>query len=304
MTFLAWRRQTRVVEPPVSHPARLTPDSAPRIGETSIVVPVRNNASGIARLMEWWKALPSPQRCREFIVVDDGSSDPVSVGGTDGVRLIRNPLGRGPAAARNIGWRAASGKWVAFTDSDCVPSASWPGTFQSGWDGEVAVQGDVRALGSDIVSGFYEAQQVLRPMAWTADGRPRYLISANALVQREALERVGGFSERFRLAAGEDVDLGLRLAEIGRLRWNSDATVAHDFEPDLRSFVRRFVRYGRGNRVLVNAGRKELERDFAPRPFLARSINPIHQVLGGAAFVSLLAGWLVEAAAGGDSSGP
>src|SRR4051812_28715790 len=31
----------------------------------------------------------------------------------------------GPAAARNIGWRAAEGEIIAFTDDDCVPTSDW-----------------------------------------------------------------------------------------------------------------------------------------------------------------------------------
>ncbi|HWI02355.1 MAG TPA: glycosyltransferase family A protein, partial [Acidimicrobiales bacterium] len=29
--------------------------------------------------------------------------------------------GRGPAAARNLGWRTGSAEWVAFLDDDVVP---------------------------------------------------------------------------------------------------------------------------------------------------------------------------------------
>ena len=31
----------------------------------------------------------------------------------------------GPAAARNIGWRASRAEWIAFLDDDVVPRADW-----------------------------------------------------------------------------------------------------------------------------------------------------------------------------------
>jgi glycosyltransferase involved in cell wall biosynthesis len=36
------------------------------------------------------------------------------------VQVVRGP-GRGPAAARNAGWRASGADWVAFLDDDVIP---------------------------------------------------------------------------------------------------------------------------------------------------------------------------------------
>jgi GT2 family glycosyltransferase len=178
---------------------------------------------------------------------------------------------------------------VAFLDSDCVPDPGWPGAFADGWAGEVAVQGSVRALEPGLLAGYYERQGILEPMAWSDDGRPYYLITANALVHRDALERIGGFREQFSLAAGEDVDLGLRLAATGKLYSCRSASVAHDFEPDFGSFVRRFLRYGRGNRLLSEFHRSSF---FAPRPFWPRSGRPDDLVLAVVAYAALTAGWV------------
>ncbi len=40
-------------------------------------------------------------------------------------------LGRavGPAAARNVGWRASDAEWVAFLDDDVIPHPDWPARF-------------------------------------------------------------------------------------------------------------------------------------------------------------------------------
>lgn len=149
-------------------------------------------------------------------------------------------------------------------------------------------------MGKDWLSRYYESQGVLRPMAWTEDGRPQYLISANCLVHRSALERVGGFSERFPLAAGEDVDLGLRLSQIGALRWCADASVIHDFEPSMRAFFSRFFRYGRGNRMLADGQSDSTGDFFSPRPFLPLLRRPENFLLAGLAFAALGTGWLFE----------
>jgi glycosyltransferase involved in cell wall biosynthesis len=54
----------------------------------------------------------------EVIVVDDGSTEPVSLPADPRVRLVRLPVSRGAAAARNVGASAARGRWIAHLDDD------------------------------------------------------------------------------------------------------------------------------------------------------------------------------------------
>ncbi|NOJ79788.1 glycosyltransferase [Myxococcus xanthus] len=292
MTLALFSRRPRGFPVASAAVSSLELEEMPRLKSISVVVPVRDNPHGLARLGTWWRGLGEDQRPLELIVVDDASHVPVEFVAEE-VRILQGG-GRGPACARNVGWRAAKGPWVAFLDSDCLPAAGWPASFAAGWRGEVAVQGAVRAMGKDWLSSYYESQGVLRPMAWTEDGRPQYLISANCLVHRDALERIGGFGERFPLAAGEDVDLGLRLSQIGELRWCADASVAHDFEPSMRAFVRRFLRYGRGNRMLAEGQPESTGDFFSPRPFLPLLRRPENFLLAGLAFVALGVGWILE----------
>ena len=41
--------------------------------------------------------------------------------------------------------------------------------------------------------------------------RPEYVITANALIWRRALQDIGGFNETITIAAGEDIDLDFAL---------------------------------------------------------------------------------------------
>ncbi|MCK5485220.1 MAG: glycosyltransferase family 2 protein, partial [Desulfobacterales bacterium] len=61
----------------------------------------------------------------ELIVVDDGSTDDTAaVAESAGATVIRQQ-NEGPAAARNRGWKSATGRFICFTDSDCIPTAGW-----------------------------------------------------------------------------------------------------------------------------------------------------------------------------------
>ena len=104
---------------------------------------------------------------------------------------------------------------------------------------------------------------------------------------RAALAEIGGFDEHFPSAAGEDIDLGLRRWSVGPLSYAPVAQVLHTFEPRLRAFMRRFVRYGRGNRRL--AARYQV--DLAPHPFVPRNPSPINWLLASTQFLALWWGY-------------
>lgn len=54
----------------------------------------------------------------EVLVIDDASAEPVGDFDDPRVRVIRQPMQRGPAASRNAGLDAARGRYIAFLDDD------------------------------------------------------------------------------------------------------------------------------------------------------------------------------------------
>ncbi len=88
----------------------------------SVVIPAYNVAACIERAVR--SALNQSLQPAEVIVVDDGSTDATSdlvsrIGKDDGrIKLLRQPVNRGPAAARNVGIKSAAGDWIAILDAD------------------------------------------------------------------------------------------------------------------------------------------------------------------------------------------
>jgi len=155
---------------------------------------------------------PLPDR---VLLVDDRSpgSPPPALrlrGPLAGRTSVLRSGGRGPAAARNVGWRAARAPWVAFLDDDVIPSAGW----------RAALAADLCGLAPDVVGSQGAIRVPLprdrRPTDWernVAGLEHARWATADLAYRRDALAAVGGFDERFPRAYREDSDLGLRLAD-------------------------------------------------------------------------------------------
>lgn len=88
----------------------------------SVIIPFYNSAQTIGRALE--SVISQTYPVTEIIIVDDGSFPKEStklrniIAPLENIRLIFLDQNRGPATARNLGWEAAKGDWVAFLDSD------------------------------------------------------------------------------------------------------------------------------------------------------------------------------------------
>jgi histidinol-phosphate phosphatase family protein len=123
--------------------------------------------------------------------------------------------GRGPAAARNAGWRAAPAtEWVAFLDDDVRVGRSWRADLVA----DLASQpGRVAGVAGTITVPLPAGR---RPTDWERGiaglAHARW-ITADMAYRRRALINSGGFDERFPRAFREDADLALRLLGQGWL---------------------------------------------------------------------------------------
>ncbi|MEV5711915.1 HAD-IIIA family hydrolase [Actinoallomurus sp. NPDC052274] len=136
--------------------------------------------------------------------------------------------GRGPAAARNLGWRRTSAPWVVFLDDDVRVGPDWRSRLVADLAERPTrvggVQGRIRV----------PLPEGRRPTDWergTAGLAEARWITADLAYRREALVECGGFDERFPRAFREDADLALRVLRAGWLLERGERTTTHPVRP-------------------------------------------------------------------------
>ena len=161
--------------------------------------------------------------------------------------------------------------------------------FLLGARGSIGYAGNVKAHGTDDLSQYYESQRILipAPFRYYDNTYPEFLVTANALVWKPALEEINGFNEEIQIAAGEDVDLGFRLREIGTLSYAFDSIIQHNFDDGIDGFKKRFFRYGVGNKKLAEL----YNLNLAPIPFEPNHISERNLFFSKLQYESLTKGY-------------
>jgi histidinol-phosphate phosphatase family protein len=120
--------------------------------------------------------------------------------------------GRGPAAARNAGWRSSRADWIVFLDDDVLPDPDWAVRLAEDLSAAKSAVGGVQGrivvpLPQDRRATDWERNvSGLEGARWA---------TADMAYRRAVLREVDGFDERFPRAYREDADLALRVMEAG-----------------------------------------------------------------------------------------
>ncbi|MBI4523741.1 MAG: glycosyltransferase family 2 protein [Deltaproteobacteria bacterium] len=196
----------------------------------SVIIPVRNGGDNFRVCLESLaEAVPAPD---EIIVVADGESDGSwRFAETAGAKILRLPVSRGPAAARNLGASRAKGEILLFIDADVTVRPDIveqvAGAFQNN-PGPAALFGsyDDQPAAANFLSQYknllhHYVHQSAREEAWTFWG-------ACGAIRREVFLALGGFDETYRHPSIEDIELGYRLRRAGhRIRLDKKLQVKH-----------------------------------------------------------------------------
>jgi histidinol-phosphate phosphatase family protein len=254
-----------------------------------IVVPTVNRPP-LAVLLSTLGHAEGPLPGHVFVVDDRRHPEPPIDLGTVPPRLAERLVilksgGRGPAAARNIGWRASRADWIAFLDDDVVPPHGWLD----------ALSADLGGLPPEVAGsqGIVHVPLVgdRRPTDWERNVRclehARWA-TADLAYRRGVLLRVAGFDERFPRAYREDADLGLRVTTAGYRIVTGRRRITHSVRPaDWWVSVR--LQRGNADDALMFALHGPGWRRHAGVP---RGRRPRHFVIAAAAVLAVTAAGL------------
>ncbi len=226
----------------------------------SVVICTRNRVASLTTVLDRYRDLLSDPGW-DMVVVDDGSADTTAAeidcrrpNFLGRLTLVRTG-GLGLGAARNLGWRTATGSLILFTDDDCYPSPDLLSHLRACFDSEAVAFVGGRLLPFDEE----DAAVAVVTRDWRVDlGGPQFvpaglIAGANFTVRRSALSTVGGFDPEFGAGTSfpaEDVELVARLLVAGfRGSYDPRPTVWHHHgrrTAASREALRRSYDHGRG----------------------------------------------------------
>lgn len=211
--------------------------------QLSVIIPVWNGEDEIQGVLGALAAQDVPSDRFEVIVVDNGSTD----GTAEAAK--RYPFARvlhearpGSYAARNLAIRKAAGRFLLFTDADCIPASNWVRKaleFAEQHGPRTLVGGRVeifRLPEAGPYSSRYDQLTAGFNQKWNIENR--MCITANWLCSKAMLERVGLFNPS--LLSGGDCDCAGRLADAGySLIYEHDLAVKHPTRASFRELIKK-----------------------------------------------------------------
>lgn len=189
----------------------------------SVVIPTYNRLPILRKCLRGLESQQfSPESAvtgYEVVVVDDGSTDGTwewlqeYANSHPSLRVFRQQ-NAGPAAARNLGLDRAQGDTIVFIDSDLVVTPTFLQCHADGLQRGRQQYGDRLFTYGAVVNTCNFADPTCEPYKLT-DFSAAYFATGNVAIDRQLLDLAGHFDTRFQQYGWEDLELGVRLKQLG-----------------------------------------------------------------------------------------
>ncbi|RYZ25560.1 MAG: glycosyltransferase [Chitinophagaceae bacterium] len=281
-------------------------DAKPAIG-FSLIIPLRNEAQNLPRLLESIAALDYPRELFEVIFIDDASGDDspaiinrwrmqhglVTTTLIENIQITASPKKNAILRAMPI----ARFDWVITTDADCSLPQNWLRAF-NGYIEKSNVEMVAAPVVFTRVRGLLASFQRLDFLSLQAVtlgsfgiDRPFMCNGANLAYTKKLFREAGGFQGNEAIASGDDVFLLQRVAslcpeKLGYLK-SRDAIVETLPEKTIGRLLNQRVRWA----AKANSYENDYADELAGITFLSNLFLLASCILAGCGFVPML--WAV-----------
>jgi glycosyltransferase involved in cell wall biosynthesis len=218
----------------------------------SIIIPTYNDWQRLEKCIDMLQPSVQGMAGYEIIVIDNaGEHDPPEwIKKPAHIRVVHEPK-PGSYVARNRGVSLASGRFLAFTDSDCIPDSRWLANALAFFNvnhcdmigGKVEI---FRENNGGEWAYIYENNLAFQQKANIAQG---HSVTANFFIRRDVFEDLGGFDASIK--SGGDFEFSKRAVDVGHtLKYAPDVLVLHPARKSVRELLkkqRRFASWGHLN---------------------------------------------------------
>ena len=234
--------------------------------DISVIVPVHNGGNNFTRCLRGLLGTSPPPA--EIIVVSDGDTNDSGIEVRHPrVRVIREPVRRGPARARNQGALQATGNILLFIDADVEVPSDLIGRVAAIFDQDRDLAAIIGSYDDEPAwqNFFSQYKNLFHHFTHQhANDEASTFWGACGAIRRDIFLAAGGFDEGYHKPCIEDIELGYRLRASGhRMRLVKALQVKHLKHWGLVSLLKSDVfcralpwtelilRYGRFNRDLI-----------------------------------------------------
>lgn len=207
--------------------------------------PAYNVSEYLARTIEGLISQTHP--FDEILVIDDGSRDNSTeiAARYPQVRLVKHPVNKGLAAARNTALSVARNDLIASVDADVIADPDWISRLLPHLgDPKVAGVGGFLAEGvQKTLADRWRRARMSQEWGSKYIRNPPFLYGSNNLFRKSAIVEAGGYNESLR-SCGEDPDLAPRLRARGwDLVYEPAARATHLRHDNLKSIMDMYWRW-------------------------------------------------------------